>query len=93
MPVSFEEAYVALQSSKTQVNAFSYDSYHTSILLCEAGNSSWHKMKKSSEFRGHVLIKLFFIYIFENGGEGLHNSGFVASKAVNEVFHLPCVCV
>jgi hypothetical protein len=33
-----------------------------------------------------------FIYILENGGEGRHNSGFVASKAVNEVFHLPCVC-
>jgi len=30
MPVSVE-AYVVSQSSKTQVNAFSYDSCHTSI--------------------------------------------------------------
>lgn len=91
MPVGVEEAYVSLRSSRTQVNAFSYDSYHTSILLCKAGNSSWHKIKKSSDLRGHVLIKFFFIYILENGGEGHYNSGFVASKAVNEVFHLPCV--
>jgi hypothetical protein len=41
--------------------------------------------------RGHVLIKFFIIiYILESGGEGLHNSGFVAIKAVNEVFP---VCV
>jgi hypothetical protein len=78
---------------KTQVNAFSSDSYHTSVLLCEAGNSSWHKIKKSSEkWEAMFWLSFFLIYILENGGEGLHNSGFVASKAVNEVFHLPCVC-
>jgi hypothetical protein len=62
------------------------------ILLCDAGDSSWHKIKKSSELRSSVLGSFFLIYILENGGEGRHNSGFVASKAVNEVFHLPCVC-
>ena len=70
MPVNVEEAYVASRSYKTQVNVLSYDSYHTSILLCEAGNSSWHKIKKSCELRGHVLIKFFlftFLRMVENG--------------------------
>jgi hypothetical protein len=70
MPVSVEEAYVTLRSSETQVNAFSYDSCHTSVLLCEAGNNSWHKIKQSSELKGHVLIKFFlftFLRIVEKG--------------------------
>jgi len=63
MHVSVEEAYMASGSSKTQVNAFSYDIYHTSVLLCEAGDSSWHKIKNSSELRSHVL-GIFFVFIY-----------------------------
>jgi len=39
MHVSVEEAYVVSRISKTQVNAFSYDSCHTSVRLFEARNS------------------------------------------------------
>ena len=60
MPISVEEAYMVSWSSKTQVNVFSYDICHTSVLLCEAGHSSWHKIKNCSVLRSHVMGSFFF---------------------------------
>jgi hypothetical protein len=66
MPVSVEEAYMVSWSSKTQVNAFSYDICHTSVLSCGAGNSSWHKIKKSSKLREAVFWEVFsYLYSWE----------------------------